>query len=131
MEASEVLKIVANGLASQGGPAMSGATCLYRTPEGRKCAAGWIITDEEIAAGVLNMNLDILKREGQLPKSCEEHFSLLASLQNAHDNCALSEGSWKWENVNDSKGIITRLKEVAENHGLDPWIVTEAFKNYS
>jgi hypothetical protein len=141
MEASEVLKIVANGLASQGGPAYESGACLYRASGGRKCAAGWIITDEEIMRGVRSMNLSSLKHEGTLPKSCEEHFSLLELLQEVHDSCALNysyvsvtkpepDQLAMWKNVHGPCGIATKLRRVARENDLDPEIVTEAFKNY-
>ena len=41
----EVLDVIADALAAQGGPSMDGMTCLYRGPGGRRCAAGVLIRD--------------------------------------------------------------------------------------
>lgn len=44
----EIFDKSVEGLASQGfRQAMDGDSCMYRSPDGLKCAAGWLISDDE------------------------------------------------------------------------------------
>lgn len=82
-------KIVA-GLASQGfkqSVDMSdGGMCVYRGPDGLKCAVGWLIPDEEYSKGLEGYSVEnntVAKAAG-LKGSAQWEFT--ARIQEIHDN---------------------------------------------
>lgn len=64
-----------------------GDSCVYRTPEGLKCAAGCLISDEEyltlIGESRNSIPWNSLIARGVAP---EEHRELIVSLQRCHDH---------------------------------------------
>ena len=65
--------------------------CLYRGPEGRRCAAGWLIPDH-----LYNPNMEG-KAVARLPEFRDHpHRRLLSLLQFAHDY-ALTQSQELWE----------------------------------
>lgn len=123
MTPQEIFDAVWNGLKSQNFEKSVNGTgkCMYRGDGGRKCAAGWLISDEEYAA---------VKASGLAAEGCTflnfpslwDGGDLLASLQQAHD--------WSI----DQADMIRRLRIVADQRGLeqpdsvhpDPVAVTDA-----
>ena len=95
--------LACEGLAEQGGPSRDAAgTCLYRGPNGRKCAIGWLIPDGEEPDG-----LELLPLGDLIPS---ESFRFADALQTAHDRRA---------NVT-AKDIRVALRAVANAYGLNP-----------
>jgi hypothetical protein len=86
----EIFDRVVEGIFAQGGPSITrdpfgNIICLYRSENGRKCAAGLILPDEEYCLG----------DEGK--PCCEiwwfdnvEDIEFLSKLQKIHDNAALA-----------------------------------------
>lgn len=82
--------------------------CLYRGPNGTKCAAGCLIPDSEYKASFEGCGIAAIR---QSCKSLMQHQGhLVQDLQNAHDR-SRGEGFW-----NQCKG---RLIEVAVMHDLN------------
>lgn len=81
MSAQEAFDIVVRGLASQGWKQSRRGTrgsCVYRSPDGLKCAAGWLIPDEKYDSDMEGKAAVNLFSEHQLR-------SLLDRMQLAHD----------------------------------------------
>lgn len=107
MKLQEIFNTVWNGLKSQGfeQSLVDGNTCVYRGDAGRKCAAGWLLPDEEWSK---TFNA---KRIAQVPFFNNnfniDELDLIFRLQTAHD-FAYSPHDMK-----------IRLLSVAEHHKLD------------
>lgn len=81
MTEQEVLDIVVRGLASQEWERSIayGGHCAYRGAYGRKCAAGWLMNDDEVEENTVISRLKgVCKRLGVDPE-------FLQSLQDLHD----------------------------------------------
>lgn len=84
MTRQEIFNTVWNGLKSQGFECSAhNGTCLYRGPNGRKCAAGWLIPDEEFD-DALNA-----KKAEMVPffmKNFYDQMEFICKLQLIHDS---------------------------------------------
>lgn len=58
------------------------SSCLYRGPNGLKCAAGVLIGDDEYHEDMENHSWNALAKDGLVPS---EHKCLISILQNLHD----------------------------------------------
>lgn len=79
--------------------------CAYRGPEGRKCAAGWCISDEDYSEDIEGCSVRSNDIQ-ELPSVKIHDKDLLADLQHAHDS---------------SSGPLImqyRLAKVANTHNL-------------
>lgn len=94
----------------------NGDSCVYRTPEGLKCAAGCLMSDEEFLTLVGGTRNSIpwrsLIARGVAP---EEHSELIVSLQRCHDH-------------NTPEYWDIYLFEIANAYDLSP-AVLEQFKS--
>jgi hypothetical protein len=101
MKAQEIFDTVVTHLRKQGCCAESAVGhCMYRAPNGLKCAAGCLITDNEYS----------LAMEGKpffkiAPPRLKEHTNLICDLQSVHDSIEIQN----WEN---------RFAYIAANHYL-------------
>lgn len=94
------------------------ATCMYRTSDGKKCAVGWLISDQEYTPDMEGSQVGGLIARKILPKRLlgkfvegrYENEILLRDMQYAHDVCAGSE---------DKPDFIVRMKRVAQSYKLD------------
>ena len=104
-----------SGYSSGGNPAED-FVCLYRGPEGRKCAVGIFISDELYSRGMEGATISCLLEQEtcQLPTYMTEHPDLLGSLQFAHDN----DMSWQ-----SSVAMRQALRSVATAYALDDKVV--------
>lgn len=118
----EWLNKAVTGLSSQGferSYSSSTATCMFRGDNGRKCAVGYLITDEQLHAAIAKERGIVYHRED--PKWFREpspyivmqelttdhkEASFLEYLQNCHDG---SSGPFEMKN---------RLVSLARNNGL-------------
>jgi hypothetical protein len=80
-----VAKILEQGKASVGGD----ASCKYRSTEGRKCAIGWLIPDDEyqyrMDAGLANGSHQIIERYYSDVSKSQDDIEFLSDLQRVHD----------------------------------------------
>jgi hypothetical protein len=109
MTAQEVFETVARHLLTQGRQSINAkGHCAYRGAEGRMCAVGCLITDDEYAP-VMDEGNDGsvlgLQYKRLLPERLVGHVDLLTDLQRLHD--AGASGTWR-----------ERLTKLAHAHGL-------------
>jgi len=79
----EVFDYVVTNLYEQGCKSLSkDGSCAYRGPEGAKCAAGWLIPDEEYNTSLEGSGWGALVKSLKVPKN---HSELVIALQEAHD----------------------------------------------
>lgn len=87
----EIATTTIQGLINQGGPAWGIYHCLYRTPEGRKCVVGQLISDEDYIPQMEDNTIDelfditIFGATINFPPYFREHIQLLRDLQTLHD----------------------------------------------
>jgi hypothetical protein len=83
--------------------------CLYRGPDGLKCAAGCLIADDEYQPGWEDVTWYGLVERGLAPK---QHDTLISDLQHLHDN-------------NDQYFWKEALCNLATRHNLSPAVLDE------
>ncbi len=94
--------------------------CLYRGPDGAKCAAGLFILDEDYNVcmegnTVDSMDYKILERGG-VDMSTDGY--LLSDLQSAHDDDTIFEEG-TYERIKNPLNFEERLRKVAETYKLE------------
>lgn len=121
----QVFDKVATHLLTQKQPAMrkDNTTCAYRAPDGKTCAVGCLMTDEEYnprfeGVGITSSTFDNFFNEGSNEGyeegnrvMADRHRALLFDLQDVHDMAQNSDdpvAQWKED-----------LTSVAETYGLD------------
>lgn len=89
MNAQQIFDKVATHLIKQGKRAAIkdeyGKVCMYRAPDGCKCAAGCLIPDRLYRAGMERRGVIDLSESFELPKFFSQHLGLIANLQAVHD----------------------------------------------
>lgn len=124
MTPQEIFDTVARHLFAQGKQSRDSVSCLYRGPDGTKCAVGVLIPDatydEDMEgwpiAGLFDPDACQLD-EFSLPAWMGEHVNLLQRLQNVHDEPHV-EAYWV-----DDKRMRWELSLVAQAYGLDDSIL--------
>lgn len=108
MTPQEIYDAALLGIRKQGRFSTDGlGVCMYRGPEGIKCAAGHVLTDEEVA--VIGEGWSIIDAQHSIPEQLKPHVSLLQELQRTHDEAAM-DGDWaSWE---------LDMTQLAKRHGL-------------
>jgi hypothetical protein len=97
------------------------ATCMYRGPNGTKCAIGCLITDEEYdpkmeTYGVSSVLRDYPIAAIKINEDTPDHFFI--GLQGLHDDIPASLKTKKGLNY-----FKTRVKELAAKYVIDPAFV--------
>jgi hypothetical protein len=85
------------GIILQGGPSIAGVDCLYRGPDGRKCAIGHLIPDDVYDPEMEGRGITTTATTSRIRKflvsqgwdSVEDIYFLLG-LQEIHDNASMS-----------------------------------------
>ena len=118
----ETFDLVLNGMRAQGGPSAvvdssgHGVQCLYRGPNGRKCAVGLIIPDKDY-----NPSIEGTTASKALGMSLVEG-TILDGLQRVHDRCAYKRNaSDLYDPVTDEEFFAKwepAMKSFAEKHNL-------------
>ena len=115
----EAFDLVATKLLDQDGPSVQvDGVCRYRSDDGRRCAAGWLISDVYYHKTMEGVSLAADPRGIVIPYiQCD--IDIAISLQFAHDNNSTS-GYWeRW---------IGCMKDVALEYGLNTDVFTAAGK---
>ena len=89
--AQEVFDIVVNHLFTQGRPAYDGVQgCMYRAPDGLRCAVGVLIPDDLYDKVFEGSQSDFVIQElfDEDLADWRKHKDLLRRLQGIHDNCS-------------------------------------------
>lgn len=127
MQPQEIFDTVVRHLAKQGKPARRGASCVYRAPDGGKCAVGVLIPDymydpkmDTFAVPGTSIR-SLVDRGFALPAFFADNIRLLQRLQGAHD---------RWE-VDRPMKLALDLVNAADEFDLDTSAVVEAFPAHS
>jgi hypothetical protein len=81
----------------------NGLTCMYRSPDGLKCAAGCLIGDDEYSREWERRSWGFVSRVGF---GVKKHIDLISSLQSIHDDYE----PYQW---------LAQLKELANSEELN------------
>ena len=111
MNHQEMFDIAARGIIAQGGPSVSNGGCRYRSANGRRCAAGFFLTDEVYNVEMEGHNAAFVFNDVEGFNSNDRIF--LRKLQRVHDNagfdCSDAEFFKTW---------VPRMIEFAKNRRL-------------
>jgi hypothetical protein len=106
MNKQQLFDTVVNHLRKQGKKSIdAGGACMYRGPDGTKCAAGILITDEEYhwdLEGKIVLALTTQKNKAYLPGFAEvvgPNTDLMLSLQSVHDQFVVEMWEKELESV--------------------------------
>lgn len=108
MTPQEMFDFITSKLIEQGAPSKRGMRCLLRDEQGRKCAVGWVIADEdyfpamEDVASMYEYDEPYQFIYEELGKAVARtvgpidqlKLNILTSLQNVHDDLSLSIEDW-------------------------------------
>lgn len=115
----EIFDYVVAHLAKQGERAYNKKTgaCAYRTPDGKKCSVGCLLTDDLYAQVIEGNAVDELRFFHRIPERTQ---GLLKDLQNGHDSCRVlftpleldSQLLETAKKFNLSSEVVTRLSPI-------------------
>ncbi len=135
----EAFDKVARHLAAQGGPSRGlnpsrNLMCLYRGHDGRKCAFGIFIPDDEYTPEMEGFTIDYSHASGGVGHFVRhniymEDLKFFRALQKAHDKAGAvtNDPMSLWSDPYGLNGIATKLLDVAFTYGLSPAVVSEVF----
>jgi hypothetical protein len=116
IEAQELYDFVVAAIVKQGRPSVGdNDRCLYRGPDGLKCAYGHVHPDSMYSENMENRDIQELSERYMLPKSLIRHAALLSSLQLCHDGPS---------SINDFifiKEFCQNANAVAKKYNLKPY----------
>ncbi len=93
IEAQELYDFVVAAIVKQGRPSVGdNDRCLYRGPDGLKCAAGHVIPDSMYSKKMESLDVGRLSELNLIPESLFPHKKLLKNLQEDHDEGYPQEG---------------------------------------
>lgn len=123
MNAQEIFDTVTVHLFTQGKRATENETCMYRTPEGLKCAVGVLIPDDlyhpsmDKASGNGTAIQELVRwNQFKFPEWFIDNLCLLSQLQYVHD----TKSNW-----DSTENMREELKGVAVNFELNDAIVNQ------
>jgi hypothetical protein len=123
MKAQAIFDTVVAHLGKQGRPAINTEnSCLYRGPDGTKCAVGFLLKDKQYKPEMEGRDVNGLVNNFKVPAFFSKNEELLHRLQRAHDadNHHLVSGKFSKPKLRKA------LKRIAADHKLDDTIVAEA-----
>lgn len=92
--AQGIVDHVSAAIVEQGAPSQKASgMCMYRGPNGRKCAAGHLIPDELYHEGLESIGWRTMDEEFYKACGLQHHSSMIWELQRCHDVAASSEQS--------------------------------------
>lgn len=111
MNKQEIFDTVVNHLRTQGKKAVKGqgGICMYRAPDGSKCAAGVLIPDEIYDPKMEGRDVRALINPYDyvaLNELFGDNLALVAALQTVHDGSMVSEWEVQFEGVAKQFGLI-------------------------
>ena len=111
MEAQEIFDTVVEHLRRQGCKSETPdlGSCLYRGPEGRKCAVGILIKDEDYTWRMEAIQVPSLLNNFPKLDYLKPHLPLLVRLQDIHDQHPIH----LWEDEFRRLAVIQELKYTA------------------
>lgn len=115
MTHQEVFNKVYLAIIAQGEPSSDGKNCLYRGPNGLKCAAGHLVPDDKYDPDWETFDVPYIVRKGKLDFGVPTAF--VQSLQNAHDN-AECDGGKHFKGADFISRFTSRMKGIAKMYNL-------------
>lgn len=116
IEAQELYDFVVAAIVKQGRPSVGdNDRCLYRGPEGLKCAYGHVHPDSMYSENMENRDIDELSDRNMIPKSLIRHTRLLDYLQKCHD------GSRPIQGFTFIKAFCHQANRLAKQYNLKPY----------
>lgn len=116
----ELFDHVCSNLLRQGRTSVHEGYCLYRSPDGAKCAAGWCIPDEEYDESMEGKSANMLRgnhfASGVIPSWIVRWDDTIARLQRVHDRYLPDE----WPRL---------MKNIARIRCLNPRVIDEFEKS--
>ena len=113
----------ARGIISQGKPSMGrdpiteNEECVYRSPDGCKCAIGWLIPDDKYDPSFERSSYTLASKISFLTEKYDD-ISFLGSLQLAHDNAAYTDNFLEY--------FIIYMEELAHSYDLSTDVLNES-----
>lgn len=95
--AQAIFDRVLNGLRLQGKASVLEGNCMYRSPDGSKCAFGLLIKDEEYDPAMENCSAPLVLVKFPKLSYLQPHSQLLDALQFAHDSYLAGGDMAAWE----------------------------------
>ena len=93
VEAQELFDFVVAAIVKQGRPSVGdNDRCLYRGPDGLKCAYGHVHPDSMYSENMEDCSIGELLKLNIIPKSLAPHLELLDDMQFNHDRDVFDEG---------------------------------------
>lgn len=86
-------------------------SCLYRGPDGLKCAVGVLITDEEYKPEMEEKTVWELCDDDLLPERLRPHAQMLRSLQRIHDDSKVEHWAEGIQSLAAAHGFTFELHE--------------------
>ena len=80
--------------------------CMYRGPNGLKCAVGCLIPDSKYVPNMEDKTVYMLINMNLAPLYFTEHFELLRNLQKIHDTCDVNA----WRDSLQNLATMNKLK---------------------
>lgn len=114
MTPQEIFDTVATHLLTQNRMSHNGITCLYRGPNGTKCAAGVLIPEKDYSISMEMREIAAIARRFPLPAFIRQNLSLISALQRIHDNAWTNDDGTFRRDV-----LIERLRGMASHFNLD------------
>jgi len=108
----ETFDIVFKHLKQQGCKSLNGGRCLYRGPNGLKCAAGVLIPDDKYHEGLEWATIDFGTRAGELLRDLGHNIPLVRDLQLCHDGLNVEDWGLRLEEIAKKHGLIIRQEDV-------------------
>jgi hypothetical protein len=125
MKSQEIFNKVAVHLIKQGIASHDQVSgCLYRGPNGTKCAVGAIMPDSVYRKGMETSGIGALIQNFKLPNWIIDNENLLSELQMVHDNRAATdyEGHLLPFDIQD---LVRDLREIAVERNLSSDILKD------
>lgn len=121
--AQEIFDQVLVHLLKQGGPSMvsqltplADQVCVYKSPDGKKCAAGCLIAPSEYKESFEGTGWSLLVEEYNLSKNQRD---LIRELQRIHDDWVMGDNKAIHQLLGWTTYIVTEFKKVAEHRDLE------------
>lgn len=126
MNTQEAFEYSVKHLAKQGGPSLKSGGCLYRGPDNRQCAIGWLIPDNLYEAEFEDLDLDEIQTRLEDSKIFEGlTLGFLSDLQAAHDRFYTTAFGISVHPVPWNSSFKDAFKQVGGWHNLETGFIDE------
>ena len=122
-KAQEIILKVFEHLIVQGERAMDGPQCVYRAPDGNKCAAGCLIPDELYSNKMEGSSFrHVAMDHPKLQEMFGDYIELIGELQQIHDNYSPWDPKLNWNHY-----MLEEFQILCRQFGLDYSEIFDSF----